>query len=669
MLKRFRNVIVGNPRDIHDASVYHRISLIAFLAWVGLGVDGLSSSCYGPEEAFRVLQHHPYLSLFVGLATVLTIFVISSSYTQIIRLFPSGGGGYLVASKLLSPTIGVVSGSALLIDYVMTITLSVASGTDALFSFLPAAWLSFKLPFAITGVLALTVLNMRGVKESVMTLLPIFLVFVATHLSMILYVLVSHGIEFTAVASKTATELSSSVATLGLLGTFALIFKAYSMGAGTFTGIEAVSNAIPMLRDPKVETATHTMRYMAISLSVLVLGLLVAYAFYEVRPVEGKTLNAVLFQAICSSWGQWGMAIVILLLLSEAFILFIAAQTGFLGGPRVLANMALDKWFPVRFALLSDRLVTQNGLLMMGLVSLIMMLISRGSVHFLVILYSINVFITFTLSQLGMVRHWWSVRHSSEQWRSGITINGIGLVLTSFILISVIVVKFSHGGWLTLAITGGLIALAMSIKHHYVYTENLLSRLDDHVLAAISEMKTADNSGPEKCNTYNPEARTAVVLVNGFTGLGLHTVYNILKIFGDTFHNYAFVQIGVIDAGRFKGIEEVDQLRHYTEDDVQNYVDLMRWHGYYAEGFISIGIDVVEEIEALIPKILKRFPNSTFFGGQLVFPHETLFTRVLHNYTIFTVQRRLYHRGIPMVILPISTEFPVGQKKQALKLH
>src|SRR3984957_15275166 len=130
-------LLLGKPRDVHDPHLFHKLSLIAFFAWVGLGADGLSSSCYGPEETFKALNGHIYLSLFVAAASVITVFMISASYSQIIELFPSGGGGYLVASKLLSPELGVVSGCALLIDYVLTITISVASGADALFSMLP----------------------------------------------------------------------------------------------------------------------------------------------------------------------------------------------------------------------------------------------------------------------------------------------------------------------------------------------------------------------------------------------------------------------------------------------------------------------------------------------------------------------------------------------------
>src|SRR5436305_3646744 len=153
-----RSLLVGRARSLTDRNLFHKVSLIAVFAWVGLGADGLSSSCYGPEETFKALGAHPHLAFFVALASVVTIVAICASYSQIIELFPTGGGGYLVASKLLSPAAGVVSGCALLIDYVLTITISVASSADALFSLAPQPWLAWKLPFALAGVAGLTVL-------------------------------------------------------------------------------------------------------------------------------------------------------------------------------------------------------------------------------------------------------------------------------------------------------------------------------------------------------------------------------------------------------------------------------------------------------------------------------------------------------------------------------
>jgi amino acid transporter len=168
---------------------------------VGLGADGLSSSCYGPDEAFRALGSHIYLGIFVALGTGLTVFIISASYFQVIELFPHGGGGYMVASKLLSPTFGMVAGCALMIDYVLTIAVSIASGADAIFSFFPQEWQVYKLWAAAAGVVILIVLNMRGVKESVVPLVPIFLTFVATHAFVIIYSLVTHAVNFEEVAS------------------------------------------------------------------------------------------------------------------------------------------------------------------------------------------------------------------------------------------------------------------------------------------------------------------------------------------------------------------------------------------------------------------------------------------------------------------------------------
>src|ERR1700719_1528055 len=165
------DVLIGPPRDVRDPEIFHSLSLVAFLAWVGLGSDGLSSSCYGPEEAFLALGHHQYLAVFLAILMALTVFIISASYSQIIELFPTGGGGYLVATKLLGQKTGLVSGSALVVDYMLTITISVASGADALFSFLPAALHGLKLVTESVLIFGLIFLNLRGTKESVQFLL------------------------------------------------------------------------------------------------------------------------------------------------------------------------------------------------------------------------------------------------------------------------------------------------------------------------------------------------------------------------------------------------------------------------------------------------------------------------------------------------------------------
>lgn len=649
--RRLKTLILGDARSPNDRKIFHKLSLIAFFAWIGLGADGLSSSCYGPEEAFRALREYPSLSIFVALGSVLTIFVISASYSQIIELFPSGGGGYLVASKLLSPTFGMFSGCALIIDYVLTITVSVASGADAVFSFLPAEWYPHKLEFAIAGIIVLTILNLRGVKEAVAPLVPIFLVFIITHVFVIVYAPITHFSNVQEVIKTTMSDVRNASAGMGFAGMFFLILRAYSMGAGTYTGIEAVSNGLPILREPRVRTAKRTMRYMAISLAFMVIGLMFAYLLYRVEPQSGKTLNAVLFEHVTGHWGDRSKIwFVIVTLASEALLLFVGAQAGFLDGPRVIANMALDRWFPTRFAVLSDRLVSKNGILFMGIAAFILMLFTRGSVQILIVFYSINVFITFVLSQLGMVRHWWSVRSGVKHRWWKLLINGMGLVLTIFILVSVTVLKFHEGGWITFLVTGTFAGIAIVIKGHYYKTGRLLSKLDNLVqVAGYSGSKLT----PDKTHEFDPSAKTAVLLVSGFNGRELHTLFSVFRIFEKTFKNFIFVQVGVVDAGNFKGFSEIENLKTQIKNDLDRYVNFVQQNGYYAEGLYAIGVDVVDEIVQITLKILERFPSPVFFGGQLIFPNESFLSRMLHNYTVFAVQRRLYNKGIPVVIMPI----------------
>lgn len=651
LASRLRQTLLGKKLSPDDAGIFHSLSLIAFFAWVGLGADGLSSSCYGPAEAFVALGEHKYLAIFVAVASALTVVVISASYAQIIELFPTGGGGYVVASRLLSPSVGMVSGCALLIDYVLTITLSIASGADAVFSFLPPEWLSMRLECAVVGLLLLTLLNLRGVKESVMVLMPVFMVFLITHALAITYGVVDHASHLGTIVADVGQDLRAAHSEMGFMGLAFLLLRAYSMGAGTYTGIEAVSNGLPILREPKVKTGKRTMVYMATSLALTVFGLIVVYLLYDVAPQQGKTLNAVVFEHITASFGAPGRAFVLVTLISEAALLFVAAQAGFVDGPRVLANMAQDRWFPAKFALLSDRLVTQNGILLMGGSALALMLITRGSVDLLIVLYSINVFITFVLSQLGMVVHWLQVRGQERGWFTKLCINGLGLVLTSFILVSVTVVKFDEGGWATLVVTGAVAGLALWVRAHYREIGAMLRSLDRLVDATEAECATmVCKSDPVP---FDPTSKTAVLLVNGYNGLGLHTLLAVLRTFAGEYRNFVFVQIGMVDAGVFKGADEVARLKANIAAELDKYVGFMRRQGLHAEAFSAIGIDVVEEIVGLSGQIVEKFPRAVFFGGQLVFPKDTFMTRQLHNYVVFAVQRRLYRQGVPFVIMPI----------------
>ena len=227
-IKKLKSSIIGAPRNPLDINIFHKLSLISLFAWVGLGSDAMSSSSYGPQEAYLALGGHTYLALFVALGIVLTIFVISTSYSQIVELFPTGGGGYLVASKLLSPSLGMLSGCALLIDYVLTISISIASGVDAVLSFLPVNWQIIKLEFAFFVIIVLILLNLRGIKESVLFLVPIFALFAITHVILITYAFSTHLTSIPAVMNGTVTDAHSVTSEVGFAGLLFIILHSVS---------------------------------------------------------------------------------------------------------------------------------------------------------------------------------------------------------------------------------------------------------------------------------------------------------------------------------------------------------------------------------------------------------------------------------------------------------
>ncbi|MFH0989382.1 MAG: APC family permease [bacterium] len=647
---KVKEIIVGAPRNLKDPSLFHRISLVAFLAWVGLGADGLSSSSYGPEEAFRALGEHTYLSVGLVLATAFTIFIISYAYSRIIEHFPSGGGGYVVASKLLGSKYGVISGAALLVDYIFTISVSIASAADQLFSFLPPQIIPYKLILVTLSIALLMVLNLRGVKESVTTLMPIFLVFLVTHVILIFGGIFSHLYEGLRVVNDVQRGAQYGFTTLGFWGMVALFARAYSRGAGTYTGIEAVSNGIQIMREPKIHTARRTMLYMAVSLAVTAGGILLCYLLYRVVPVEGKTMNAVLLERFAGGWEFGGLPagqiFIILTLIAEAALLFVAAQAGFIDGPRVMSNMAIDSWLPHRFSSLSNRLTLQSGVMIISGAAILTLFLTGGNTSTLVLMYSINVFLTFSLSELGMIRYWIQNRQKFIDWSRHIVIHIIGFLLCLSILLINLFEKFAEGGWVTIVITTAVVSFCYLIKNHYGKVTENLRRLD----TALDDIPVIQT---EMSPVINPKAHTAVLLVNGYNGLGIHSFLSIQKLFPNHFNNFIFVSVTMIDAGTLKGVDEIEHAKEETQESLKKYVALVHQCGFAAEYRSGEGTDILDEAEKLSLTIAQDFPRSIFFTGRLVFEQERWYQRFLHNETPMEFQRRTQFAGLNTMVLPI----------------
>ncbi len=642
---KIKEAVIGKPRDIKDPSLFHKLALIPVLAWIGLGADGLSSASYGPEEAFKVLGQHTYLALALAVATALTVFIISYAYSRIIEYFPSGGGGYIVATHTLGEKAGVLSGSALLVDYMLTITVSIVSCGDAVFSFFPAVYQPFKTPFEIMAILFLVVINLRGIRESVTLLAPIFIVFIATHVLLIGYGILKHIPQIGAVAGTVRSGFRGGLATLGLGGMALLFLRAFSMGGGTFTGIEAVSNGLQIMREPRVKNGKRTMVYLSVSLALTAGGILVCYLLLGVHPTAGKTLNAVLAGQVFGSW-SFGNILALITIFAEGALLLVAAQTGFVDGPRVMANMAVDYWFPHRFASLSDRLTMQNGVVLMGGSAILLLIYSRGHISTLVVMYSINVFLTFSLSELGMSRFFIKNRRKEPHWKKHLPVHLTGLTVCLTILIVTILEKFARGGWLTLAITAVVIMLCYVIKGHYNRVRKGVRELDD-MLVAIP------HSGAYNADPTDTKEMTAIQLVSGYSGFGVHTFLSIIRGFPGLYKNFVFVSIAEVDAGAFKESESVSRLTAATKDALRKYVDMARRLGFPAESHFDTGIDVVQTASNLCESVAREFPKSTVFAGQTVFRRPGIINRILHNETAFAIQQELRWKGITTVILPI----------------
>jgi amino acid transporter len=642
---RFKTALFGRARDLHDQRIFHQISLIPFLAWVGLGADGLSSSAYGPEEAFKTLGSHTYLAVGLALLTGLTVLIISAAYRSIIEDFPHGGGGYVVATKLLGRPAGVISGSALLVDYVLTVTVSVAAAGDVIFSFLPASWIGLKISLEVFFILGLTTLNIRGARESAIALAPIFLTFVITHVAVIVGGVVARAGEFPATVREMSGGFHQGVSTLGIGGMLLLFIHAYSLGGGTYTGIEAVSNGLPIMREPRVRTAKRTMLYMAVSLAFTAAGLLVCYLLWHVKPVPGKTLNAVLVETMTAPL-PGGKVLAIVTLFSEGILLVVAAQAGFIDGPRVLANMAVDNWMPRRFAALSDRLTTQNGILLMGAASLAALIYTGGDVGKLVVMYSINVFLTFSLSMFGMAGKSIRDRKTGARWKRKASLFVVGFILCATILVITAIEKFRDGGWITLLVTGAVVGLCFLIQGHYRTVRLRLAQL-------YHDVRSIDQKGinPPIAIT-NAKLPTAAVLVPSYGGVGIHTVLNIFRSFPNHFKNLIFISVGVIDSGGFKGADCIEALEISTEAMLKKYMSLATELGVPSTFRMAVGTEAIVEAETICAAVMVEFPLVTFVGGKVVFAREQWFQRLLHNETAMAIQKRLYWRGATMVILP-----------------
>ncbi len=653
-LSSVKRAIFGAPLDPFHSDTRHNMALITFFAWVGIGADAISSANYGPEEAFLALGANTHLAIFLALATAFTVFLLAAAYTQVIELFPNGGGGYRVASSLLGPKIGLSSGGALLVDYVLTIAISTAAGVDALFSMVPIEYQPYKLAVACAVVAILIYMNLRGVKESIRILVPIFMGFIITHAILIITGIVGHSEGLSDIIPKAVEETDNLAASVGWFAVMALFFKAFSLGGGTYTGLESVTTSVRNMAEPRIRTGKATMWAIACSLAFTAGGIILIYLLWDVQKVNGETLNASVFKLITADWNwlgiNWSSEFTAVSLIFAAGLLLTAANTGFISGPNVLAVMAVDRWMPHMFSSLSNRLVTKNGVLLMGLSAIGALLMTGGVVHLLVILYSINVFYTFTLTLAGITRHRWSQRRQRKHWHH-LIIAFCAMMVCGTILITTLIEKFSYGAWKTVLITGFVVCIGLLIRRHYDRVRARMAQIEEELGAAM--FSKSSKPLPEKPR-MDPRESTAVFLVGDSAASGMHTFLWVQRLFPGVFKNFVFASVGEIDTEEFSDETRWHALRRDTKTMLKQYIDFCTARGLPATYYHDYGTDVIETVTRLSERISADFPRSVFFAAKLIFEKENMMTQILHNQTAYMLQKKLHNKGQNLIIMPMK---------------
>lgn len=644
-------------KDPLNWETWRHAALVAVLAWAGVGADSLSSANYGPEEAYKALHNggHEPLVLWLALITALTVVIISLAYVQIIRLFPNGGGGYKAATRLVHPYAGLLSGSALVVDYSLTIAISVAAASDAMFNLMPLDWLQYK-PFVLAGGLGLLLfINLRGVKESVTILAPIVFGFLIIHVALIGMGLMAKSDDLVERVVEAEKHVETVVADQGLWALIAIIATAYAAGAGTYTGIEALSENAQYLKAPRAQTGARAMALIAVSLAVLAGGIMLLYTVWLPTIVEGRTLNAVVFDAtllrLFPDQELVRQIIIGAAMVFAAALLLVAASSGFLGGPAVLAWMAIDKWAPHSFAHLSNKLVAQNGVLTMGVAAGLLLLFTGGQVHSLVVLYSINVFLTFSLSITGLVRYNLANRDGRKRlkWMVDTGIAMLALAVAGSILITLFLAKFSQGAWVALLVALLIAACGYWVRDHYRRFDASMEKTFDDLLvrdpdAAIDIPKPAVMKRP-------------VGIVTGPHGAaGLHALMHAQRLFRGQFDSVLIISAGEVDAEAYGGLEALERLKTQVGDRTGKIVAWCRDHGMPAKVYTGFSTDAVITLEELCLKAQKDHPNVIFVATRaMTRPHGWAST-LLHGGTALNLQRRLHAHDAPLIVLPMRVE-------------
>ncbi len=453
MFKKFKRILIGRPMRSNEAQS-QKLNNVKALAI--LSSDALSSVAYGPEQILIVLATISVLAFWYSLPIAIGVLILLAalvfSYRQIIYAYPNGGGAYMVSKENLGINFGLVAGGSLLIDYILTVAVSVSAGTDAIVSAFPTLH-PYQVWIAVGIVAIITLLNLRGLTESASILA--YPVYAFVFALAILIVVGIYQILTGQVSAQTHTAIGTPVMGIGLF----LILKAFSSGCSALTGVEAISNAIPNFKEPSSKNAASTLAVMGVILGLLFSGIVFLSYWYGISPNDHETVLSKLASTI---FGRDILYFVIQAV--TALILVLAANTGFAAFPLLAFNLAKDKYMPRAFTIRGDRLGYSNGIITLGLASIILIIVFKGNTENLIPLYAVGVFIPFSLSQTGMIMKW--ARSKPKDWVNKLIVNLIGAIICYSILIIFFITKFEHV-WMSLIFIPLAVLVFLKIHQHY----------------------------------------------------------------------------------------------------------------------------------------------------------------------------------------------------------
>lgn len=635
--------------DLRVSGSNKRASLANLLAWTALGANGLAAACYGPERAFRALGEHAAWGPWMAVAGIITVYFVTNSCMQLIRLFPNGAGGYQITSQMLGPRIGLISGCAHMVEFCLALVVSIASGVDSLFSLLPVEAQSYKFVCELLLLLLLATLNLRGMRESVALLVPVTVGFVIFHACLIAYGLAIHPPNFAAAIGTPSSTVDH--AALGLFSSLFLFMRAFTLGGSTYTSVDTVSNNVNVLAEPRTETGRATARQVSWTLSVLIAGLFLLYSAWHQQVRTGATLTSAVLAEVLSTLPVSANSSHALLLLGlglQGGILLVAANSIFLFGPALLGHMSADSWIPHRFRNLSDRLVRRNGVLFFTVGAIAILLASQGDVGVLLVYYSINAFVGLVLTKLGLCRYWWTARGREPQWQRRLTITFIGTVLTSSILGLTLIDKMLKGAWVIVVVTSGIVIYCLWIRRHYAWVDQKRQEMDTLFTDIVAACPEAPPLAPDAARS------TAIFLVTEHIGAAMHQLLWVQRLFPERFRNAVFVSAIEFDANALHANQALQAQFARVKHNIAALERFCAANGIASAHYVESGPDAVNVLYSLVLKAAAEFSESVCFSSKFILPSTNAYIETLHNHTSANLQRRLHAVAIPLVILALA---------------